>query len=199
MVAQLDHPKIVPVYDVGTLPEGICYVVSKYIDCETLADKMKRPIGPVEAIEITIDLAETLQHVHEAGIVHRDMKPSNVLVSRDGEFFINDFGLAMIEVSETDRGILIGTPAYMSPEQASGEGHLVDGRSDVFSLGVMLYEMLVGRRPFRGGSTEQILYQIRSIDHKPLRQLNRELPVALERVCHKATLQAKRKSVLFGD
>ena len=191
MVAQLDHPKIVPVYDVGILPEGICYVVSKYIDCETLVGRMKRRISPVEAIETTIDLAETLQHVHEAGIVHRDMKPANILVNRDGEHFINDFGLAMIEVSESDRGLLIGTPAYMSPEQASGEGHLVDGRSDIFSLGVILYEMLVGRRPFRGGSTEQILYQIRTIDHKPLRQLNRRLPLALERVCQKALSKQK--------
>ena len=129
MVAQLDHPKIVPVYDVGKLPDGICYVVSKYIESETLADLIKRSMSPMTALTAVIDVAETLQHVHEAGIVHRDMKPANILVSRDGEYFINDFGLAMIEVSESDRGLVIGTPSYMSPEQAQGEGHLVDGRS----------------------------------------------------------------------
>ena len=186
MVAQLDHPKVVPVYDVGALDDGRCYVVSKYIECETLTDRIKRSLTSIASIDTTIDLAETLQYIHEAGIVHRDLKPSNVLISREGTHFINDFGLAMIEVSPHDRGLLIGTPAYMSPEQASGEGHLVDGRSDVFSLGVMLYEMLVGRRPFRGGSTDQIIYQIRHREPKPLRQLNRELPVALERVCQKA-------------
>ncbi|MEM8913393.1 MAG: serine/threonine-protein kinase, partial [Planctomycetota bacterium] len=186
LVAGLDHAKIVPVYDVGETENGMCYVVSKYIESETLADRVKQDTSPNEALDIVIDLAETLQFVHEQGIVHRDVKPSNVLVDRDGTLFLNDFGLAMSEVTVSERGALIGTPSYMSPEQAFGEGHLVDGRSDVFSLGVMLYEMLSGRRPFRGGSTEQILYQIRNLEPKPLRQRKRDLPVALERVCQKA-------------
>ncbi|TWT54909.1 Serine/threonine-protein kinase PrkC [Rubripirellula amarantea] len=187
MVAALEHPKIVPVYDVGHLPNGLCYVVSKYIEGQTLADAiMVRQLGIVESIKTVIDIAETLQHVHECGIVHRDIKPSNILQDVNGTLYVNDFGLALTELDESDRGRVIGTPGYMSPEQASGEGHLVDGRSDIFSLGVMLYELLAGRRPFRGDSSEQVLYKLRHAEPKPIRQYNASIPRELDQVCQKA-------------
>jgi serine/threonine protein kinase/formylglycine-generating enzyme required for sulfatase activity len=186
-VAKLDHPHIVPVYDVGGDEEHPFFIVGKYIEGITLAKRMKdsRP-SVAEAVELTATVAETLHYSHKQGIIHRDIKPSNILLDRAGKPFVADFGLALREQDVGAGPRYAGTPAYMSPEQARGEGHRVDGRSDLFSLGIVLYEILTGRRPFCGQTRDEILEQIATLEVRPLRQWDDSIPKELERICLKA-------------
>src|SRR5262249_50199051 len=136
----LDHPHIVPVYDVGRTDDGLCFVVSKLIEGSDLAAKIKRARpGFHESAELVATVAEALHYAHTHGLVHRDIKPANILLDASGKAFVTDFGLALKEEDFGKGGGLAGTPSYMSPEQAKGEGHKVDGRSDIFSLGVVFY------------------------------------------------------------
>jgi serine/threonine protein kinase len=133
VLASLDHPHIVPVYDVGRTAEGSCYVVSKLIDGTNLADyveQKEKPLSFDDTAQLLAQVTEALQHTHNRGLVHRDIKPANILVDSQGRPFVTDFGLALREEDFGKDAATAGTPAYMSPEQARGEGHLVDGRSD---------------------------------------------------------------------
>jgi tetratricopeptide (TPR) repeat protein len=173
-VASLSHPNVVPLFDVGE-QDGIRFAVSEFVAGETLRERMKRePVPPAEALEIAAQIADGLSAAHENGFVHRDIKPENVVLARPSFPRILDFGLAkrsaaMLGASAseedvtqsaflTEPGIITGTIGYMSPEQVRGE--TVDGRSDIFSLGVVLWEMLTGRRPFRGDSPVETLSAI---------------------------------------
>jgi serine/threonine protein kinase/formylglycine-generating enzyme required for sulfatase activity len=187
ILARLDHPNIVPVYDLGRTEDGLCYVVSKYIEGTDLAERMRKARLPFrEAAELVAVVAAALHHAHTRDLVHRDIKPANILVDGHGKPWVADFGLALRDEDYGKGARLAGTPAYMSPEQARGEGHRVDGRSDIFSLGIVFYELLTGRRPFRGDTRAEVMDQIATTEPRPPRQIDDTIPRELERICLKA-------------
>jgi formylglycine-generating enzyme required for sulfatase activity len=193
VLAALDHPHVVPVYDAGRTDDGLCFAVSKFIEGSNLGHRIGqgRP-SFTESADLIATVAEALHHAHRKGIVHRDVKPGNILLDAAGKPYLADFGQALKDKDFGKGAHFTGTPAYMSPEQASGEGHRVDGRSDVFSLGVVFYELLTGRRPFQGETAEELLDEIVRVDARPPRQTDDAIAKELERVCLKAL--AKRAS-----
>lgn len=187
IVARLDHPCIVPVFDVGRTDDGLCYVVSKYIEGTDLARRIRsdRPSHAASA-ELVAQVAEALHHAHRHGVTHRDVKPGNILLDVGGSPYLADFGLALRDDDFGKGSPYAGTPLYMSPEQARGEGHRVDGRSDIFSLGAVFYELLTGRRPFGGESHDAVMEQVAHVDVRPPRMIDDTIPKELERICLKA-------------
>ncbi|QDV24218.1 serine/threonine-protein kinase [Aureliella helgolandensis] len=192
-LAQLRHPGIVAVHDVG-VHQGQLFIVSDYIEGSDLGQWLgvRRPTWS-DAAAIAAAVADALAHAHARLIVHRDIKPANILLNSDTTPVLVDFGLALDESqdSSSSRGVVAGTPSYMSPEQASGAAHRIDGRTDIYSLGVVLYEMLTGQLPFRARNTYELLRQVRDDEPQPPRQLIDDIPPELERVCLKAL--AKRQ------
>jgi formylglycine-generating enzyme required for sulfatase activity len=186
--AKLDHPNIVPIYDVGRTDEIPCYFVSKLIAGRDLAERLKesRP-GYREAAALLLPVAEALAHLHGRGLIHRDVKPRNILLDEAGVPYLADFGLAMPPLppeGSADEQLLAGTLAYMSPEQARGENRQLDGRSDLYALGVVLYELLTGERPFTGGVVT-VRTRILQEEPTPPHLLDPGVPRDLEAVCLK--------------
>lgn len=182
--AKLEHPHIVPVYDSGQLEDGSCYIVSKLIDGGSVTDLTgQRRLEVSETVELVAGIAEALQAAHSEGMVHRDVKPANILVDRQRRPYLTDFGLALHEDEQLDRrGEISGSPPYMSPEQVRGEAAHLDGRTDIWSLGVILYELLTGRRPFRGRTFHELGEAITQHDPKPPRMVEPSLPSELEQI-----------------
>jgi serine/threonine-protein kinase len=183
--ASLSHPNIVPVYDWGE-SDDTYFIVMEYVDGEPLASIIhtQAPITPGSAAQVAADIAKALSYAHRHGVVHRDVKPGNVLITSDGQVKVTDFGIARamgnIDDQVTQTGLVMGTATYFSPEQAQGLD--VDGRSDIYALGVVLYEMLVGRPPFVGDTPVSIAYQhVQETPPRP-RSLNPDIPPALEAI-----------------
>ena len=192
-LAQLKHPGIVTVHDVG-VHEGVCFIVSEYLDGPNLNQWMEnRIVSWQEAAAITATLADALAAAHVRNIIHRDVKPANIIMTERADGFVPvlvDFGLALSEsfpaAMLAQSGSVTGTPNYMSPEQARGEGNRIDGRTDVYALGVILYRLVSGRLPFTALSASELLEAVIAHEPRPPRQFVRGLPRELERICLKA-------------
>ncbi len=183
----LNHSNIGVIHEIDETPDNQTFIVMAHYEGETLRDFISRgQIDIREALDISIQIASGLAKAHEEGIIHRDIKPSNILITQDDQAKIVDFGLAKLagQSKITQTGKTIGTVAYMSPEQAQGEE--IDGRSDVFSLGIILYELLTGKSPFKGDYEPAILYEIVNADPESLVLSRPDLPEGLEQIVYKA-------------
>jgi len=186
---RLSHPGIVAVYDVGEL-EDMAYIVMEFVEGRSLKDLLDRgtPIPLAAAAEIVRQAAEALAAAHRSGVIHRDIKPGNVMVTRAGGAKITDFGIARIDqTARTRTGVLVGSPGYMSPEQLSAKP--VDGRSDVFSLGSLLYELVTGQGPFDPERREDVLALMANIvsrPHEPPSRINPKVPQSIDAVVDRA-------------
>ena len=202
-VSSLNHPNIVTVFEIGQ-SEELYYIATEFIDGQTLRQQMaENSLKLSDALDVAIQTTQALTAAHEAGIVHRDIKPENIMRRRDGFVKVLDFGLAKLtemfrsdaptltgsspsvaEQVSTDPGKVVGTPRYMSPEQIRGEK--VDARSDIFSLGVMLYEMIAGRPPFEGATASEVIAGILHVEPMPLARFAPVVPPELDRIVRKA-------------
>ena len=192
--ASLRHPAIVQVYDVGQGEDG-WYIVSEFVDGESLRERLKAGRLPFDRVARIIATVATALHVaHLAGLIHRDVKPANVLLDRTGNAYLTDFGLAVSEEEQlAERSKVSGTLAYMSPEQISGDTHLMDGRADIYALGAVLYELLTGRPLFRAGNLEEYRELILRREPRPPRSIDDTIPEGLERVCLKCLAKEVRQ------
>src|SRR5437762_8381610 len=206
----LNHPNIITIYEIDETASGH-FIATEFIEGETLREREQKPLQLGESLDIATQIASALAAAHAAGIVHRDIKPENVMLRHDGIVKVLDFGLAKLSEPpavaggpvvdteaptranvKTDPGVVMGTAIYMSPEQARGLP--VDSRTDIFSLGVVIYEMLAGRLPFEGSNNNEILASILSDKGpSPLARYSREIPSELERIVSKALRKAREK------
>ena len=179
----LNHPNIVTIYDIGR-SESLCYMAMEYIEGAELRTLLLpgKPLPVQKALAIAAQVAEGLAYAHERGVVHRDIKPANIMVPESGPVKITDFGIARMRTSnvQTQTGMMMGSPKYMSPEQVIGKR--ADHRSDVFSLGVILYEMLTGAAPFTGESVNAVMYQIVNFVPPAPSAINPASPPALDQI-----------------
>jgi hypothetical protein len=199
--ARLAHPNLCPVYEVGEW-QGVPFLVMPHLEMPSLADRLKVgvPFAPREAAELVRKLAAALQTAHRAGVIHRDLNPSNILLDPEGEPIVVDFGLALFVEAGASRltqtGEVLGTPAYMAPEQLSGNLEAAGAGCDVFNLGVILYELLTGELPF-GRTLQEVLPRIMTRDPAPPSSLRAEVGAELDRVCRKAL--AKQPQDRYAD
>jgi serine/threonine protein kinase len=209
----LNHPNTLTIYEIGAI-ENRRYIITEYIEGKTLRQLLEntaqKKLRTTEAVKIAAQVASALEAAHEAGIIHRDIKPENIMVRKDGLVKVLDFGLAKMsriqveseafqsENLSTRSGIVMGTVTYMSPEQARGQK--VDYRSDIFSLGVLLYEILSGQKPFEGPSVSDVIVAVLTQDAIPLRQMAPEVPVTLEAIVnHCLEKQPEKRFQSAGD
>ena len=183
---RLNHPNIITIYDV-VRDKDLTYIVMQYVDgpsLQTMIDSGK-PFSPQEIIDTLKPVSDALDFAHQGGIIHRDIKPANILIDKSGQPFLADFGVARIETSTlTQAGTTVGTLSYMSPEQVKGQ--TVDKRSDIFALGVILYELLTGKKPFGGDNMSTIVYRIVNEEPQRVTEINKELHGGYESVVRRA-------------
>jgi serine/threonine protein kinase len=185
-VARLWHPNIVPVHDVGR-NGGSCFIVSEWIDGENLAARLRNGRLPFhEAARIAAEVADALGHAHSHGYLHRDVKPSNILLDRSSRAYLTDFGIAVLEAELLRDVGVAGTLPYMAPEQLDVGLGPADHRADIYALGVVVYEMLTGLRPFRPASSVELSAQILAGNPPAPRSIDASLPASLEEICLRA-------------
>ena len=173
---KLSHPNIVTVYDIGE-EHDTAYMAMELLDGRDLTTYCQRDrLRPVpEVLDIMAAVADALGYAHKAGVVHRDIKPANIMQLKDGRIKVTDFGIAKVmDSAKTRTGIVMGTPSYMSPEQVGGKK--IDGRSDLFSLGIVCYEMLTGHKPFGGENLTALMYAVAKAPYRPLTEIVPDIP-----------------------
>lgn len=213
LTGQLEHPGIVPVYEVGQRVDGTFYYTMKLVRGETLRGvlrKMDSLDGRIKLVPHVVDLCQAVAYAHSRGIIHRDLKPDNVMIGEFGETVVIDWGIAKVRGHDgatdavaapsersdaeagvqTENGSVLGTPAYMSPEQASGDLTRVDERSDVYALGAVLYEVLTGRPVFSGRTVAEVIYKVINESPQPVRMIERRVPRELAAICERALSRA---------
>ena len=204
--SSLNHPNILTIFEIGEA-DGAHFIATEFIDGMNLRPMVAgASLRIIDSLDIAVQVAAALSAAHEAGIVHRDIKPENIMLRRDGYVKVLDFGLAKLTEAEgsvldtqaptktliaTDPGVVMGTIQYMSPEQVRGQP--LDARTDIFSLGVVLYEMLAGRRPFEGKTNSDVMASILERDPPPLARYSREVPDTLEWIVTKALRKDKEE------
>lgn len=196
----LDHPNICTIYEIDETENGQMFICMAYYEGETLKARIER--GPQklnEAVSISIQVAQGLVKAHGQGIVHRDIKPANILITEERQVKILDFGLAKLagQTGITRAGTIMGTVAYMSPEQAQGKE--VDHRTDIWSLGCVLYEMVTGELPFRGENEQAMVYSVLNEDQQPVTSLRSKIPMGLERIVHKVLKKSPEERYQHAD
>ncbi len=184
-IARLRHPRIVALYDVDELKDGTIYLVMQYVAGDSLRDVLRGGrLSPDEACQIAAKVADAMDVAHRAGVFHRDLKPGNILLDEQGEPHVCDFGLALqVENQRERQGECAGTWSYMAPEQIRGEAHQLDGRADIWALGVICYELLTGRLPFEGRNRQELSDEILHRDPRPPRQFDARISRRQESVC----------------
>ena len=193
-VAKLSHPNIVSIYDVGE-EHDMAYIAMELLKGDNLTWVcIKGHLLPVpRVLEIMADVAAALEYAHRQGVIHRDIKPANIMMLEDGRIKVTDFSIAhVVDASQTRTGVVLGTPNYMSPEQVTG--NRLDGRSDLFSLGIVFYELLTGIKPFKGDSMSAIMYAITNRTPKPLAKVSdNNIPNCVKTVVNKLLAKPMRK------
>ncbi len=195
---QLSHPNIVTIYDAGE-EQGLAYIAMELLEGATLKDWCRKEnLLPVKRVlEIGAQVSEALYYAHRRGIVHRDIKPANIMMTKEGTVKVADFGIARLSSSsKTQTGVLLGTPSYMSPEQLSGS--TVDGRSDLFSLGVVLFELLTGEKPFQGESIATLMFKIAHKPHQSASKIRQDLPQYCRTIINRALQKDPAKRYQSG-
>src|SRR5690606_886277 len=179
----LQHPNILPIYDAGE-EDGKCYIVMEYVRGGNPLSAFCQPqnLLPVrKVVEIVFKCAKALDYAHRKGVVHRDIKPNNILMTADGDVRIVDFGIAQNPVAElTPMSGMVGSPSYMAPEQVREER--ITNQTDIYALGVLMYELLTGKRPFYGESLSSLIHQILTATPIPLQRLRAEVPDILQAI-----------------
>jgi eukaryotic-like serine/threonine-protein kinase len=186
LLARLEHPNIVPIHDVGTLPDGRVFYVMTYVRGKRLdAWRTGTPSRPVH-LRLFQKICDAVEFANARGVVHRDLKPENIMVGPFGEALVMDWGVARLQDSAERGGTVVGTPAYMAPEQARGDPTAIDNRADVYALGAILYYLLAGRPPHDPPADGSGLEALASKAPRPLREVDPEVPRPLEAICARA-------------